>query len=446
MQFESQTAQYISTYYFETKARDEENYKSVVRIFAASIYFPCATFTVVSYLTFIYSSRISDHGIQYIKGECKKVKESEKQKNDKEQSNDKNENTNNIKGNRNTNNEQHGGKNENTEDIRHRRIMIFAISIASIPLILTLFSFHVVASVRLIQYGNEVLYDDNDDYDSVGFPTTDMVTDDDHSYDVGRDDQCVPIVYVVCSFFPTVLLFAMLLLQYCVVTCFALENIDSALGLFLQASLGGFLVYLGFYFAPFMLLAFINDPIQATLIYVIGASCVFCVYLLTYGIIFPRMVWLLEGLSSDLLKRLLTIFLADFYCTFKYPSIIFALASGISIAYFITILILIVTLGNFHDFQAIQNLTLPIIIGLLSIFVFKPFYKYVKANVEVYESNDADKEADNVSTSPEHATPQSNATIKGEDTAKPAGIQLQNRNARYEVNDSAHQVVDIKLS
>ena len=67
--------------------------------------------------------------------------------------------------------------------------MIFAIIVASILLFLTLFSFHVMASVRLIQYGNEVLYDDNDDYDSVGFPTTDMVTDDDHSYDVGRDDQ-----------------------------------------------------------------------------------------------------------------------------------------------------------------------------------------------------------------------------------------------------------------
>ena len=126
---------------------------------------------------------------------------------------------------------------------------------------------------------------------------------------------------------------------------------------------------------------------------------------------------------------MLTIFLADVYCTFKYPSIICTLASGISIVYFTTILILIVTLGNFHDFQAIQNLTLPIIIGLLSIFAFKPFYKYVKASVEVYESNDADKEANDVSTSPEDAIPQNHATIKRKIIAKPAGIQLQNRNA-----------------
>ena len=189
--------------------------------------------------------------------------------------------------------------------------MIFAIIVASILLILTLFSFHVVASVRLIQYGNEVLYDDNDDYDSIGFPTTDMVTDDDHSYDVGKDDQCVPIVYVACSFLPTVPLFAALLLEIkqCIIIGIKsliskpkqLVNVDKAIGSLLQASLGGFLVYLGFYFAPFMLLAFINYPIQATLIYVIGASCIFCVYLLTYGIIFPRIVWLLEVLSLHLL-------------------------------------------------------------------------------------------------------------------------------------------------
>ena len=228
---------------------------------------------------------------------------------------------------KNTGNKQHGSKSENTqdnskkedtEDMQNRRIMIFAISVTSTLLILTLFSFHVVASVRMIQYGNEVLYDDNDDYDSIGIPTTEgegTVTDDDHSYDVGKDDQCVPIVYVACSFFPTAILFAMLLTLYCFVTCLASQDVDHALGTLLQASLGGFLVYLGFYFAPFMLLAFINDPIQATLIYVIVASSVFSIYLLTYGLIFPRIVWILEALSTDteVLVQFLTFVFVDFY-------------------------------------------------------------------------------------------------------------------------------------
>ena len=51
-----------------------------------------------------------------------------------------------------------------------------------------------MASVKLIQYGNEVLYDDNDD----------------QSYNLSKDDQCVPIVYVVCSFLPSVSLILMI--------------------------------------------------------------------------------------------------------------------------------------------------------------------------------------------------------------------------------------------
>ena len=50
MQFDNQTSQFISTNFFGQKATDEENYKSVVRIFGTAIFFPCATFLVVSYI------------------------------------------------------------------------------------------------------------------------------------------------------------------------------------------------------------------------------------------------------------------------------------------------------------------------------------------------------------------------------------------------------------
>ena len=68
----------------------------------------------------------------------------------------------------------------------------------------------------------------------------------------------------------------------------------------------------------------------------------------------------------------------------------FTLASGILIAYFLTILILLILiLGNFHDFQAVENLILPIVIGLLSIFVFKPSCNYVHKVVKDDPNNDA---------------------------------------------------------
>ena len=67
-------------------------------------------------------------------------------------------------------------------------------------------------------------------------------------------------------------------------------------------------------------------------------------------------------------------------CLFFY--LLFTLTSGFLIAYSLTILILILTLGNFHDFEAVENLTLPIIIGLLSIFVLKPSSNHVQEAVK----------------------------------------------------------------
>ena len=64
------------------------------------------------------------------------------------------------------------------------------------------------------------------------------------------------------------------------------------------------------------------------------------------------------------------------------PTLVFVTASGISVAYFLIIFLFILTLGNFYDFQAIQNLTLPLIIGLLSLFVFKPFIKYARSETK----------------------------------------------------------------
>ena len=61
----------------------------------------------------------------------------------------------------------------------------------------------------------------------------------------------------------------------------------------------------------------------------------------------------------------------------------FTQLSGISLGYFLIILIFILTLGNFHDFQAVQNLTLPIIIALLSFFVLKPIFKGIKKSVKI---------------------------------------------------------------
>ena len=42
-----------------------------MRIFAAGIYFPCATFIVFSYFVFFYSELIAKHSTLYLKGKGK---------------------------------------------------------------------------------------------------------------------------------------------------------------------------------------------------------------------------------------------------------------------------------------------------------------------------------------------------------------------------------------
>ena len=225
---------------------------------------------------------------------------------------------------------QNSKQDSTQNDKQDRKIRIFAMSLACTFLSLALIVFHIMVSMRVIEYGNEVLYDKNDDYNSNDF--TGMVTKHD-----GNDDQCLPIIYVVFSYFPTFALILVLLLGLILIVKFHnSNNADEslALGLFLQVSLGVFLVYLGFYFLPYMLLAFINDPIKTTFIYIMGASFILCICLLTYSLCFSINLSL-EFLSKKKMPRALMLIpltwqLIIFY-QIRHP---YLMGSGASIAYF----------------------------------------------------------------------------------------------------------------
>ena len=347
MQFESETLHFISPYYFEIREKDEDKYKSIVTIFGVSIILPNATFLVFLYLAFIYSDRISTYA-------TKLLRES------RENSNGNNKHA-----------FSHLLENKvHITDERDKRIMIFSISIASVILTVVLFAFHIKASIELVKYGNEVLYNRNYSVDSEG-----------NYNDTSTDDQILPILYVVSSFIPAIV-YICLIVKYIVATCkrclkfvgsAADKDVDKCLGAFLQHSIGAFLVYLGFYFLPYMILAFINDPIQTVFIYVIAASFILCVYLLIYSGLF-YLIFFCATYPEERSKC------KEFIIRSSYAT--FALGSGLSIAYFLIILIFVITLGNFHNFQAVENLTLPIIIALITVFVFKPSYKFIKTSFE----------------------------------------------------------------
>ena len=305
---------------------------------------------------------------------------------------------------------------------------------------IALFVFHILASIKLINYGNEVLYDENDDH---GSPKFAIGGNDDNEYNILDDDQCVPIVYTAVSFLPSAILiigsaigYSYILMEFlrgsekfnetCCAKCLywfwsrmdngnkdidfynttadesngcnnnnnanhknpfstlirvfkkskgedlkkaaqciaEIHKTDHTLGLLFMTSFGGFLVYLGFYFLPYMALAFINDPIQTGFIYLMGASFAFSIFTINKA----AFSYIAKKMGCKWLER-------D-------AKLIPVTATGISIAYFLIIFLFILTLGNFHDFQAIENLTLPIIIGLLSLFVIKPGIKYAKAEAK----------------------------------------------------------------
>ena len=383
MQFESKRTQFISTYYFETKARDEDKYKSIVRIFAAGIYFSCATSVVFGYLAFYYSEWIARLATKFIKGYDKNeqqtamfamphVKQYHINDNSSKEAVEKLSMSEISCDSETKCDSEANYASEHYHKIfeKNRRIrIIVSLSVASILLTFTLFAFHIIASVKLIQYGNEVLYDDNDD----------------QGYNLSNDDQCVPIVYVVCSLLPSVSLiliifvFPMLHARFC--SSQQSNSKENFLGLILQSSLGAFLVYLGFYFLPYMLLSFIHDPIQSALVYMMLSSVILSICIFTYVCVSAYKATFMRHMGMK--YRLRTIL----HLTFTF-------AGGLSITYFLTILILILTLGNLHDFQGVELLTLSLFLGLLSIFLLKPSLVRIKSLIKKDPTKDNSENVD----------------------------------------------------
>ena len=93
-----------------------------------------------------------------------------------------------------------------------RIVNVVSLSITFLILSIALFVFHILASVNLIHYGNEVLYDDNDDHHDSPLGGNDEISHND--YNLFDDGQCVPIVYTAVSFLPSVVLIICSLVAY----------------------------------------------------------------------------------------------------------------------------------------------------------------------------------------------------------------------------------------
>jgi len=107
------------------------------------------------------------------------------------------------------------------------------------------------------------------------------------------------------------------------------------------------IMFVGIYFLPYMLLAFISDPLQTASAYVMVFLLAICGYLTCFSLV---TIVKCVGLPIPF------IFLAIVLCT----------------GYFFAILIYMLTLGSYRDFQPLRNLLLPLIIVMFTYLVFKP--------------------------------------------------------------------------
>jgi len=112
-----------------------------------------------------------------------------------------------------------------------------------------------------------------------------------------------------------------------------------------------FISYLACYFLPFMILAFIVDPLQTTFTYILLTMVLSFLYLFLLAV---SNAW--PQVSPRITCSL--VFFGPLAITF-------------SISYFVFALFTVLSLGSFNDYQEIQNVIIPIIIGLITYFVMR---------------------------------------------------------------------------
>ena len=157
-------------------------------------------------------------------------------------------------------------------------------------------------------------------------------------------------------------------------------------------------VHLGCYFLPYMLLAFIYNPLQTCFTYLGLGLLIICIYLL-----FLIFTYCCTSICTKFSDSSTHDFLG-FYktCTPSYRKTIkplfscmgyFLLSLGILLVtiYFSAVIIYVLTLGSLNDFEVIQNLVPPLLIGVLTYAVVKPTYKQAKQVINLDDESRIEK-------------------------------------------------------
>jgi len=212
-----------------------------------------------------------------------------------------------------------------------RNMHVPALAVFNIAVTVALTVFTALSISRLHDYGKEVFChvggcgDDSESVDHLVYLTMNNVT------------SCISILITIAiiTLWPTVLF------------CTNKFSRKQFVILMTASMISANIMFVGIYFLPYMVLAFINDPLQTASAYVMVVLLALCGYFTSFSIV---TVLKCVGLPIPF------ILLATVLCT----------------GYFIAILIHMLTLGSYRDFQSLRNLLLPLIIVMFTYLVFKP--------------------------------------------------------------------------
>ena len=169
------------------------------------------------------------------------------------------------------------------------------------------------------------------------------------------------------------------------------------------------IIYIGCYFLPYMLLAFITNPFLTFFIYLMLVLFFCCVYLICLGACYPYEFFKekkYENLESDKKYENLKSgrVIIKFLYTLLYSCMAWAIA--FSVITFLFIITFIITLGRLADFEELNNLTPSLVIAAIGYFLLKPPYKYLTK-----ENEDENSKSNNTSEQQGEGTTEQNPMI-----------------------------------
>ena len=222
--------------------------------------------------------------------------------------------------------------------------------------------FHIFSAIREVEYCNEMFHGNYTDYDDRAYDT------------VYISAAIVAILALIIPVFAVMVLYEGI--KSCVTNTLT-KGFRSCVTRLAIMSILLNIIYLGCIFMPYMILAFIINPFQTTLMYLVLTCIIGVIYILFFS------------LTS--------------------VGLLFAPAVGLSLSavFFLIMINFILTLGSFTEFQELENLVFALIIGLFTTLAWKPTKLYLH---ELHSKSQSREEANNLITSDDHDQVNTSAT------------------------------------